>query len=53
MAATTNDKVTPEPAASDAAAAVLTNSPAPMIAPIPKATKLPAPKVRFKLLPSA
>ena len=45
MAATTKDNVTPEPAASEEAAAVLTNKPAPIIAPIPKANKDQAPNV--------
>ena len=40
-------------AVSDAAAAVRTNKPAPIIAPIPKAIKLPAPRVRFIWLFSA
>ena len=38
------DIVTAGPAACPAAAAVLTNKPAPIMAPTPKAIKLPAPK---------
>jgi len=48
MAAIINDMVTAGPAACPAAAAVLTNKPAPIMAPIPRATRLPAPRVRFK-----
>ena len=51
MAATIKERVTAGPAACPAAAAVLTNKPAPMMAPTPKATKLPAPKVRFNPFP--
>jgi hypothetical protein len=43
-----NDIVTAGPAASAAAAPVLTNNPAPIMAPIPKAIRLLAPSVRFK-----
>src|SRR5258708_37416059 len=47
MAATIKERVTAEPACSPAAAAVLTNKPAPMMAPIPRAIRLPAPNVRL------
>jgi hypothetical protein len=48
MAATTNESVTAGPAACPAAAAVLTNKPAPMMAPIPNAIKFAGPNVLFK-----
>ena len=51
MAATINDNVTAGPAACPAAAAVLTNKPAPIMAPTPKAIRLPAPNVRFNPFP--
>ncbi|MCY1539778.1 hypothetical protein D9M68_753800 [compost metagenome] len=41
--------VTDEPAFCAAAAAVLTKSPAPIIAPIPNATNEPGVRVRFRL----
>ena len=41
--------VTPEPAHSLAAAAVLTNKPAPMMAPMPRAMSDHMPRVFFKL----
>ena len=45
MAPTTNDRITEGPAASPDAAAVRTNKPAPMIAPMPRAIKLLAGQV--------
>ena len=48
MAAMINDNVTAGPAWAPAAAAVLTNKPAPMIAPIPRATRLPAVRVLLR-----
>ena len=47
MAATTKPRVTEGPALFAAAAAVLTNNPAPIIAPIPSAIRLPAVSVLF------
>ena len=48
MAATIKPKVTEGPAFWAAAAAVLTNNPAPMIAPIPSATNEPELNVRLR-----
>ena len=48
MAAKIKPSVTDGPAFCAAAAAVLTNKPAPMIAPMPRATSEPAVRVRFK-----
>ena len=47
MAATINPKVTEGPAFCAAAAAVLTNNPAPIMAPMPSATRAPEPSVRL------
>jgi|GEM_PF-5504940 len=49
MAAITKEIVTAGPALWAAAPPVMEKSPAPIIAPMPSATKLGAPNVRFKL----
>src|SRR5215212_307007 len=48
MAATTNESTTAGPAWSAAAIPVSENRPAPMIAPMPRATRLTGPRVFFK-----
>src|SRR5688572_5669716 len=50
MAATTKEIITAGPAASPAAAAVRTKSPAPIMAPIPRAIRLAGPRVLFSPL---
>src|SRR5215472_12231637 len=50
MAPTTKDRTTEGPAASEDASAVRINRPAPMIAPMPRATRLFAVKVRLRWL---
>src|ERR1700722_14211604 len=50
MAATMNEKMTPDPASCADAAAVRTNRPAPMTAPMPRAIRLFAVSVLFRVL---